>query len=263
MILGITGMVIDKSGNRGSAGAGKSTVADRLIDKHGFTAVGFADVMKRFAMNLFDWTPEQLFGSTELKNVPDARYPISCTNCGCRGRSIKSQFCSTECYNGFHANLGFPEYQGRMCLEASDEYLTPRETLQQLGTWGRECYPDIWAQYAMRVAKELLEGGYVYSPEKGLQSEYGHPNSPQFPYKGVCFSDVRFKNELAVIKREGGKVIRVVRPVEELFISNEHESENNLNDVPDEEFDYVIMGRPKDVPDLQLRTDYMLNELNR
>ena len=256
MIIGITGLVIDAQGKRGSAGAGKSTVADRLVNKFSFCQVGMADPMKRFLMDLFDWPAEVLFGETEKKNVPDKRYCIG----------YRDTVTVDEIAEMHQASKGLSSLESKMLWEQRTKeitalYLTPRLACQKLGKAMRECYPDIWCVKGMRVAKELLHTDATlhayYRPEEGIRYNTGGTSK----VKGVCFSDIRFKNELAVIKREGGKVIRVVRPVEELFISNEHESENDLNDVPDEEFDYILHGKPKDVPDLQLKTDEMMEML--
>jgi hypothetical protein len=263
MILGITGMVIDKNGNRGSAGAGKSTVANRLIDRWSFTAVGMADPMKRFLMDLYDWPAEVLFGETELKNKPDERYPRA------RHRAKELiQALADAAVDRVRVPPGV--LKTALMAEETVEYLTPRLACQKLGKAMRECYPDVWCVKGMRVAKQLLTRAYDYHPVHGLISA----DDPQLrekmgvgledtilPVGGVCFSDIRFKNELAVIKREGGKVIRVVRPVEQLFISNEHESENDLNDVPDEEFDYVLQGPPSGVPIVQALTDKMMENV--
>lgn len=78
MIIGITGLVLDRDGNPlWGEGAGKSTVADMLVKRGGFTAIGCADMFKRFARDLFDFTSEQVFGATEVKNLVDHRYGFS------------------------------------------------------------------------------------------------------------------------------------------------------------------------------------------
>lgn len=262
MIIAVTGQVIDKDGNKGSAGAGKTTVADRLVDKHSYVLMSLADPMKRFVMDLFDWAPEVLWGETELKNKPDKRYQ----------RKDHGYAVSEERFIGRLGDapsVSDAEVKELVAKAEADMYLTPRLALQRLGSeWGRELYPGIWVEYGIRTATQLLksEGQLYYTPQCGLgtiresndAAKMVHGPKPLKPSSGVVFADLRFKNEVAAFKRLGAKVIRVVRPVEELFIDNAHSSENDLNDVPDEEFDYVIHGKTKDVPDLQQKTDEML-----
>jgi HNH endonuclease len=126
----------------------------------------------------------------------------------------------------------------------SSLFLTPRYALQQLGTnWGRNCFDTIWVDYALRVAKRILETPdrtveFVngYSPEVGAFF-YGGGDRP----KGVVIPDVRFKNEVKGIKAAGGKLIRVVRPGSGLKgTAAQHQSETEQLEIPDELFDFVL-----------------------
>ena len=69
---------------------------------------------------------------------------------------------------------------------------SPRELLQLLGTeFGREMiHTDIWVMRAMRSVQKAREEGLA----------------------GVVITDVRFDNEAAAIREEGGFIIEVVRP---------------------------------------------------
>lgn len=271
MIIGISGLTFDPKGNKGSAGAGKDTVADRLVAKHGFTRLGFADVMKRFLQEIFQFSDEQLFGESKHRNAPDARY----------ARMVPVAHPKGVLERNMDRVLG-PSNPGYVVHR--EEFLTPRHALQQLGTeFGRACYQDVWVAYAMRVAKELIHGvpkmmPYAYPlGYEGNREEYEGIAHPKYSLKlglhsyelrpaasipnGVVFSDMRFKNEFEYVKNNGGKVVRVRRPVDEITIPSSHQSENDLNDVPDDAFDYVIHGLPKDVHDLGLKTDEMMDWL--
>ena len=254
LIIAVSGLVYTPEGNKGSAGAGKSTVSRRLIDKHGFVEIGFADVMKRFVQELFDFTHEQLWGPTEERNKPDERYK----------RIVRPKDFLDE------ARLAsIREIDEGLGVKQPQEYyesLTPRYALQQLGTaWGRQqCWSDVWVAYAMRVAKKLMTLGVSYDPKVGLCDPSAYiARDPEHALRmspgGVVFNDLRFKNELAYVKNNGGKVIRIKRPVKELFVPNDHLSENDLNDVPDSDFDYIIEGTEKSVGYLQLQTDRMMD----
>ena len=69
---------------------------------------------------------------------------------------------------------------------------SPRELLQLLGTeFGREMiHTDIWVMRAMRAVREAESEGAA----------------------GVVITDVRFDNEAAAIRAEGGFIVEVVRP---------------------------------------------------
>jgi len=81
---------------------------------------------------------------------------------------------------------------------------TWREAAQTLGTqWGRSLDPDIW----VKVMERKLA---------------------QWPEARVVFSDVRFENEAAVIRRLGGKVLHVIGRHAELGENAGHASEAGI-----------------------------------
>ena len=174
-------------GIAGRAGAGKDTVADILVKQAGYVKVALADPMKRACAEWFEWGAETLWGPSEKRNEP-------------------------------HDRLGG---------------LTARKALQTLGTeFGRACYENVWVDYAIRTATFLLSGEEKtslppmrpsYDAERGaswrvahhdgLRSDGSRRYRPDHP-QGVCISDVRFPNEVAAIRAAGGRIWRVVRPVE-------------------------------------------------
>lgn len=248
MIIAISGLTYDARGNKGSAGSGKSTVTERIVTKYDFVNVALADVMKRFLQELFCFTAEQLWGPSDLRNAPDKRY-VQC-------------YASLAHMLSKESRLLYPD--GLVA-----QYLSPRHALQTLGTeWARDmCWSDVWVAYAMRVANHVLSGVPLYDAQKGLSwpTERDISDRDYVPWgsrnKGVIFSDMRFKNEFAYVKEHGGKVVRVRRPVEALVVSSAHQSENDLNDVPDTDFDYVIHGQANDLDDLLRCTDTMMDWL--
>jgi len=170
MIIGITGR----------AGSGKDTVADILVQKHGFVKIAFADPMKRFCKEVFAFTDEQLWGPSSTRNKPDLRYPKGDGSC-----------------------------------------LIPRHALQQLGTeWGRACYPDVWVDYALRVANRLLN-----YPTRGYDPATWPDWTGKYPpTSGVVISDVRFPNEMRRLRASGAHIIKTTYDSGQNVSSN-HESE--------------------------------------
>ncbi len=123
-------------GISGNLNAGKDTAAGIIAKKYDFTIIAFADPIKRIAQDVFDFTDDQLWGPSYLRDIPDTRYP----------------------------------------LNNKDGFLTPRMCLQKLGTsWGRECYDQIWVDYTLRIVKKLQTGGWSYHFKEGIKEDYRAP----------------------------------------------------------------------------------------
>ena len=210
----------------GQAGSGKSTVAQFLVRHHGFVELGLADAMKRFVQDAFDFSDEQIWGSSEHRNAPDERFVSRMED---------------------HGDGGFTTH-----------YLTPRFALQTLGTeWGRNCYPMVWVDYAIRIYKKLQEGNHAYDQKRGLYSvsflmnstkeEAGYDtidHSPMIqPKTNVVISDVRFLNEVIGIRNAGGFVFRIKRPGAEGDVGIKgHASEAEQKAIHDDMLDGVILN---------------------
>lgn len=214
-------------GISGLAGSGKDTIADHLVRNHGFVKIALADPLKRICREVFDFSEEQLWGPSEERNKPDKRY----------------------------LRPGFKEFpfmapQDVADVRGEDTHLTPRHALQQLGTeWGRACYPNIWVEYAIRVAKQLLKKDYVanqavntYHAQTGLRFSHTPyvPGLTLLP-NGVVIPDVRFKSEVDALTKAGGKIWRVHRKTAGLAgAAGQHQSEQELDTIPAEQFSIQV-----------------------
>ena len=114
MIIGLVGFI----------GSGKGTVADILIDKHGFTKVSFADVLKDLTATMFGWPRHLLEGDT-----------------------VESREWRETQDDWWSARLGKP--------------ITPRLMLQMMGTEaGRDVFhQDIWIHTVARRIELLRQEG--------------------------------------------------------------------------------------------------------
>ncbi len=178
-------------GLSGVAGSGKDTVGKFLVQDCCFESMALADPMKRFCKEMFGWDDERLYGPSSARNAPDETRP-----------------------------------------RPDGTFLTARYALQQLGTeWGRDCYENVWVDYAIRKARERLA---FYRSD------------------GVVITDVRFKNERDAIWKAGGKVWRIVRPGAGLIgAAASHVSETELTD--DMAYDRVINNNDGPLEDLRAR----------
>lgn len=216
----------------GKAGSGKDTVSDILVKNHNFCKIAFADPIKRFLMDTFDFSEEQLWGPSEKRSEPDQRYrriPLE------TGSLSLPQIVSKE----------IQDFEDQRCFGGDGPYLTPRFALQQVGTQGaRTCYEDVWIDYALRKVKLLLSNKiYRYHPPKGVYSVLGdiEMDGSKHP-SGVIISDCRFLNEVRKLKHSGNaKIIKVVRDGSGLKgDAAQHQSETEQDSIPDSYFDFII-----------------------
>jgi hypothetical protein len=118
-------------------------------------------------------------------------------------------------------DLGLTEFQ----IQAAQQFKeTPlpglevswRQLCQSLGTeWGRQhVHPDLWVKVAENLSKR---------------------------YERVVFDDVRFENEAAMIRRNGGLIIHIKRPLHRA--TDDHASEAGIGFVEGDEL--VMNGGDK------------------
>lgn len=226
----------------GIAGSGKDTGANFLVQHENFVKVALADPLKRICRDTFAFTDDQLWGPSDCRNAPDERY--------------------------LRIPGGDKRYDpmiGRTSITVA-EYLTPRFALQQLGTeWGRNCYANVWVDYAIRTAKKILgppnEHGnpYGYNAKTGVSDESGLC----VRFSGVAISDVRFQNEIDAIRRAGGKLIRLLRGAGLSGAAGEHRSEAEIREIPDSEFDVVIDNNEMTLPQFEAHVLQVVRSFSR
>jgi hypothetical protein len=187
----------------GPARSGKDTAADALEQRLDFVRVALADPLKAFCQGVYGWTNDQLWGPSELRDVPDRRYPRPG-----RVAAAARRLADLE---------RLPEaWRKRL---AARGWLTPRHALQTLGTgWGRACYADTWADLSARRALDLVTLG-----------------------RCVVVTDGRHRNEIARFRKLGAEVWLVDRPGAGLKgAGGRHSSELELRRLPDSAFDVIV-----------------------
>lgn len=223
MIIGICGL----------AGSGKDTIGRFLHEDHGFATIAFADPIKRCVKEIYGFSEERLWGTSEERSRGDGRYPITS-----QARQFLEEAKRGPDWDPSRIEDRIPfDFEVVTGLRADEHFLSARKPCQLLGTeMGRECYPNTWIDLGLRVARQLDgQGCRDYDRARGI-----FPASRP-PWSGVAITDVRFQNELQAIQEAGGAVIRVTRPSAGLRGSRGvHASEVEMTLMGDELFDVVI-----------------------
>lgn len=227
MILGICG----------NKGAGKSTLAQLLLELvPGARTIAFADPLKEFVAQIYDWPREKL-EDQEFKETPDPRYT----------RLSKGQIATLNWDNliddwhagrrpeaNLHEALGLTLEEYVDWVKTGVVHLTPRFAMKTLGTeWGRGCWRLTWIAVGMRRAVELERDGCPL----------------------VIVTDVRFINESQAITCAVGKVVRIAGGMGTI---DNHGSEREVMSVPT---NYTIQNN-YDLESLRVSAMSLLDELN-
>ena len=153
----------------GAAGSGKDEVAKVLIEKHGFARLGLADPMKRMFAHALD---------IDIADVEKLK----------SGKDI-------EAYEHFISTR--PEFAGLDRVEVAN---LVRRALQTLGTeWGRKnVHTDLWVHRLARKANLYEKEWFDFAESKKPWSQ-----APASLKRGVVVTDLRFENEMDVLKKAG------------------------------------------------------------
>ncbi|CAB4127094.1 deoxynucleoside monophosphate kinase [uncultured Caudovirales phage] len=262
----------------GEAGSGKSTVASLLLETMENTQkIAFADQIKAFCAHVFDFSFDQLYGPSAMRNAPDRRYSFAlakkefwaneelplfdriiaklmCTTPTLEDLLDNRDLCKTR-YSQFAdewlsglALDDFPKTVARQMLDAvfaeimsEKRELTPRYALQLLGTeFGRAIHPDIWMNSALDEARLLMEDGF-----------------------NVLIDDVRFWNEASGISISGGIVLQVVRPNQDVAVETsifKHASEQDSKSEQMKKYVHHVIVNDGSLEDLEKAVKRFLND---
>jgi len=190
------GVIIALSGR---AGSGKSAVAQMIHEALLFQTIriSFAEPMKEFTKDVFEFSNETLWGPSELRSVVDPRFASNDTWLSTKERFIRHAgpfTCRVLREIDLRSRLLTALEMWFKSLEDSalSKGLSAREVLQTLGTeCGRSVHQNIWADYALRRAQDALQHNQ---------------------WSAVVISDCRFLNELRVVQRAKGEVWFIDRP---------------------------------------------------
>lgn len=195
----------------GHAGSGKDTAASLLNQSMlcgPWVSMSFAAPMKDFCGKVFGFSHAQLYGPSGLRNAEDSRFAQrgqewvqAAINLGKYG----PEFVRSIVHN---SDQGVALDKLNSWFMALPNPLSARHALQTLGTeWGRACEQNLWADAGVHRAKLQQKNGFC-----------------------VAFTDCRFTNEAATVRRAGGKVWRILRPSARLLgVTGAHASEVEMD----------------------------------
>lgn len=220
--------------------AGKDTAAKVVCEELGGQTLALADPIKRFFLRA-GLTVEQLWGSE--KEVHCKRPELHGAHC---------KFWLSEALSGWKTAVELQRIDFDRWVEQLPETTTPRHLMQTFGTECVRSYsPDLWVDFGLYAADELLmdragyskEGGLIHwnRPTRGLVFT---PAAVPAPPRIIAITDGRFRNEVLKVKAKGGVAYRIVRPegVQEGFAdaAKQHASESEQDGIPNWWFDRVI-----------------------
>lgn len=213
----------------GEAGAGKDSVADILCDRHDYRKVSLSDDMKRFCMQVFGWTHEQVFGQSSFRNVPDPRWAQPCSPCGGTG------YITLTSQNDRQIKHATCDGMGKLNVNS------PRRVLQLLGSeWGRDMiHPDIWTMAARSRLLEMKQRGYR-----------------------IVINDARFENDRNNLAQWFGAKRVDVRTTNVKAEAEWRQHASETSRPSDDNVDYVINNNePWPFNSLQGKVETMINDL--
>jgi len=194
MILGIIG----------KARHGKDTFANYLVDifssEYGieFKTTAFAHRLKQMCLEHFNLTRDQLWGNAKEDPTKYKKQGPP------QGAAVR-----------YDDGRGLPPW-----------YWTPREIMQEIGSFYRKIDSDFWV--------------------RKVDEDWKYNNCPD-----LVITDVRHKNESDFVKNKGGILIKIVRKDLIEIHGMDHVSEVALDDMPDDYFD-IIINNDGSLEDLQI-----------
>jgi len=213
----------------GKGRSGKDTAAKVLCEELGGAAFAQADPIKRFFWRA-GLTAEQLWGKD--KETPIPKPDIAADH---------AKFWLSEALCGWLTpaqlmRIGFGPW-----VEGLPSVTTPRHLMQTFGTECVRSYsPDLWADFGLYVAEELLAGRKSYDRAIGLVERTSLAAPPAL----VVITDGRFRNEVLKVKARGGRAYRIERGsgTQEGFTqaAREHASESEQDSIPPWWFDGTL-----------------------
>lgn len=257
---------------------GKDTACERLVQNHFGVQTGLADPAKRYVMDVYGFTYDQVFGPSESRNAGDPRIPknvyldFGAEPCsaltdppsgkgpGWHYIDLDDEDVATNSLTpalsklgpGVSVGAGFQRYFFQD--NNPDFFLSPREVLQKHCEQFNDFHINTWIRKGLDLQVDLARVNYRaekwgwrynYQKDKGLvpyprTDEWFNHSQPVV----TCFSDFRHIHEFKMAREYDSQdrtvvLVRVKRPGI-VKPPFDHRSENEQTLVRDSAFDFVI-----------------------
>lgn len=274
---------------------GKDTACERLVRNHHSIQTGLADPAKRYIMDVYGFTYDQVFGPSESRNAGDPRIPKNVyfqfgaepcssltTSVSGKGKEwhyvdLDEEDVRKSNLSGALAKLGPSTEVGagfrRYYFQDTnpDFFLSPREVLQEHCEQFNDFHINTWIRKGLELQVELARvrrehnqwsWTFDYQKEKGLVplSALNRWFSSEQPVV-TCFSDFRHIHEFKMAREYDSSeravvLVRVKRPGI-IKPPFDHRSENEQALVRDSAFDFVI-NNDSSLSDLYSKMDQIV-----
>jgi len=199
MLIGICGLI----------GSGKGTVADTLVNDHGFTKISFADKLKDSVATMFDWDRSLLDGKTDQSRQwreEIDEYWSNETGNEITPRYVLQVF-GTECMrNGFYDGIWVSLTKKKILDNPAQNFVIPDVRFPNEAKMIYGINGQVW-----RVKRDKDPDWFTEYQTLGVEPKEVHPSE-------WAWANTKFTNVL-----ENNKTITDLRnQVQDLLVSNEH-----------------------------------------
>jgi hypothetical protein len=248
---------------KGAAGVGKDTVAALIkAQDPKIISLAMADPIKRLASKMFGIPYAYLWGDSIERSKPIEGFsmdpiPNIVSRVHIEVENIVQVIAAEDpvAYQCSNPMDTLSKYLAELKTYSKYNPVTTRYILQTLGTeWGRnKVHQNLWVLYAIRTINRLLVGGLDYTSPGGLAY-----NKNTY-YNAGLITDGRFRNEVLKAKNIGCTILHVSRSTELSDLAKRtgapgHQSEAELETIPDYWADYILVNQDRDETELNVRS---------
>lgn len=214
----------------GKSRSGKDTLADLFISLGGsfeVQKVAFADEPKRILMNLYKFTEEELWGPSELRNLP-GKYMLE------------------------KKSISITPRQGLQKLSQN---------------FARDYYDGTWCDFLMEQCEDVEKNSIdrVYSRtyhDPWVFRVMPEIQRPHHCVKTIVVPDTRYSNEHNALKNKNAVMIKIYKDGAGLLGElGQHSSETEQDQIPDSSYDFVVYNNGT-LENLRERVERIWNQIN-
>jgi hypothetical protein len=250
----------------GFSGSGKDEFSDYAVSKFDGVKAGITDKTRRFLIDMYGFSEEQMFGSSEMRNKGDMRIPKDFWKSMDRIEEEEYICIRPKGLDEITMKMNIGEFKkdgndGSIKIKKGDPrfWLSPREALQKHCAQFDNLCSTTQIESAISIS-HMIEHRFTYTREYGI----GATNHRSKPYNFIVFSDFRHAHEFEFMK--SGKIGRI-KPI---FIRikrsgvevppYDHRSETEQAKISDMAFEFIIEN-DRNIEHLHNETYHIINQI--